>query len=327
VAGRYGRNNHDQLIPKGASARVSKVATCAVAASLLAIGGLEQTGQGRRWISFSVSWSLRTEDPADGRLHRAAPPMDVNPEHHRDSPPTAGSSTGTRGRSGASDRRLVERIRRSPSTSSLALVMAPPTPAPRSSGPGRRRRRLHRKFRYRVPAPALGALLDAQPVRLGCARWADQFPGGAARIATWVSDQVSRSWTRRISGQPHTPSAAATSRTIAPVRQYVVNIASSSTKTRTSGAAGDGVWLLAWPQRVAALAAIVWTGMALSGGERQRQVCVSGALRRSGSGTSPGPPDRRGSDRRSRCPTQPPGCSRRSPPRAGGSAPAPSDER
>ena len=30
-----------------------------------------------------VSWSLHTEDPADGRLHHAASPLDLKPHHHR----------------------------------------------------------------------------------------------------------------------------------------------------------------------------------------------------------------------------------------------------
>ena len=30
-----------------------------------------------------VSWSLHTEDPADGRLRHAAPPLDLKPHHHR----------------------------------------------------------------------------------------------------------------------------------------------------------------------------------------------------------------------------------------------------
>ena len=30
-----------------------------------------------------VSWSFHTEDPADGRLLHAAPPLDLKPHHHR----------------------------------------------------------------------------------------------------------------------------------------------------------------------------------------------------------------------------------------------------
>ena len=30
-----------------------------------------------------VTWSFHTEDPADGRLLHAAPPMDLKPHHHR----------------------------------------------------------------------------------------------------------------------------------------------------------------------------------------------------------------------------------------------------
>ena len=30
-----------------------------------------------------VTWSFHTEDPADGRLHHAAPPLSLKPHHHR----------------------------------------------------------------------------------------------------------------------------------------------------------------------------------------------------------------------------------------------------
>ena len=49
---------------------------------------LEQLGQGRlgqghRWVSFSVCLAVHTEDPADGRLRHAAPPLDLKPHHPR----------------------------------------------------------------------------------------------------------------------------------------------------------------------------------------------------------------------------------------------------
>ena len=76
----FGRFEIDQLLQRDAD-RVTDQIDALTGAERLEEFGQGRLGQGHRWTSFGECLAVHTEDPADGRLLHAAPPLALKPHH------------------------------------------------------------------------------------------------------------------------------------------------------------------------------------------------------------------------------------------------------